>query len=501
MKKAYAIALLSGMLLGSLPPSVSAGAETTSPPLVAAYGTSWLVKSDGTFWVWGGFQQQTVPTQVQGLHDAEQAFDGQYVRTKDGSLWHWAQQGGSPGSFKLERIEGIADPVNVIAGYNEGYVLDKEGRVYYGVRDDASSGAFEFSLLEGISDVEEMTVYYNYPNGSLVVFLKNDGSVWRTAFASPSVEQAAEIQDAVRVDAELVYLKNGSVREWKTEYDSSDMPNWRSELSQQVGELPSLKSVESNGSANLGIDGQGRLWFWGKSVTGFSDGTERHEQEAPVRLTGVDSVKAAYAMDRSIVALTEEGKLYEASIEGETMKADAKFVLLAKDVAGLSAGSKSSVLQKSDGSLWAWGLNKYGTLGTGEDKQFTSEAPIPMQAPIEVVLNGESVQLNNGVVTRNGQAFVPLRSIFERLGAKIAWDGTSKIATLERAASEQNAAVSVQLNFLDGTTRLNGTTVELPNGLFSSAGSSYLPLRFISESLGAKVDWIQQEGKIAITMP
>ncbi len=31
-------------------------------------------------------------------------------------------------------------------------------------------------------------------------------------------------------------------------------------------------------------------------------------------------------------------------------------------------------------------------------------------------------------------------------------------------------------------------------------GTSYLPLRFVSESLGAKVDWLQKEYKISITM-
>nr|WP_240353820.1 copper amine oxidase N-terminal domain-containing protein [Cohnella algarum] len=156
-------------------------------------------------------------------------------------------------------------------------------------------------------------------------------------------------------------------------------------------------------------------------------------------------------------------------------------------------------MQKTDGTLWGWGLNKNANLGVG-DYEFEYLTPVQVQPPVEVVLNGESIALANGVITRNGQAFVPLRSVFEKLGAKISWDETNKIATLERAATEQTSSVTVQLNLKDGTAALNGSPVKLQNDPFGTSGTSYLPLRFISESLGAKVDWLQKEGKIRITM-
>ncbi|MBB6730537.1 hypothetical protein [Cohnella zeiphila] len=54
---------------------------------------------------------------------------------------------------------------------------------------------------------------------------------------------------------------------------------------------------------------------------------------------------------------------------------------------------------------------KNAELGSG-DYDFDHVTPVPVQAPIEVVLNGESMPLNNGVIARSGQAFLPLRSIF-----------------------------------------------------------------------------------------
>ncbi|WP_156830144.1 hypothetical protein [Paenibacillus sp. HW567] len=39
-----------------------------------------------------------------------------------------------------------------------------------------------------------------------------------------------------------------------------------------------------------------------------------------------------------------------------------------------------------------------------------------MQKPIAVSLNGENVSLMNGVIICNGQNFIPLRSLFDKLG-------------------------------------------------------------------------------------
>ncbi len=224
-----------------------------------------------------------------------------------------------------------------------------------------------------------------------------------------------------------------------------------------------------------------------------------NKQPAPIRLTGIDNVKEAFVSNRSLFALTESGKVYETSIELENLPANAEFKLIATDVSSLKPASKHLLMQKTDGTLWGWGLNKNANLGVG-DYEFEYLTPVQVQPPVEVVLNGESIALANGVITRNGQAFVPLRSVFEKLGAKISWDETNKIATLERAATEQTSSVTVQLNLKDGTAALNGSPVKLQNDPFGTSGTSYLPLRFISESLGAKVDWLQKEGKIRITM-
>jgi hypothetical protein len=59
--------------------------------------------------------------------------------------------------------------------------------------------------------------------------------------------------------------------------------------------------------------------------------------------------------------------------------------------------------------------------------------------------------------------------------------------------------VSLEINFKTSQTKVNGKSVERTNPPFMVNGIGYLPLRLISETLGAKVDWLQKEDTIVIT--
>ncbi|MDY8024902.1 copper amine oxidase N-terminal domain-containing protein [Paenibacillus polymyxa] len=101
-------------------------------------------------------------------------------------------------------------------------------------------------------------------------------------------------------------------------------------------------------------------------------------------------------------------------------------------------------------------------------------------------------------MTRNGQAFIPLRSVFDKLGAEIAYDYNTKIAQMNQSKAGDHP-VSLEINFKTNRTTVNGKPVKLANPPFMVNGIGYLPLRLISETLGAKVNWIQKEDTIVIT--
>lgn len=283
---------------------------------------------------------------------------------------------------------------------------------------------------------------------------------------------------------------------WPKEFDKNVTPSETISVS-QIQALSGIKTIKANRYSNFAIDQQRRLWFWGTTVTGPSDNTTYHNENTPVLLTGVQNVKDAFFVERSILALTTAGNVYVTSPDSEKLSSNAPFTLLAKNIQSIKAGPRHVIMQKADGALWGWGVNKHAQLGIG-DYEFLYSSPVPVQKPILVRLNGSPVPLSNGVISRNGQAFIPLRSVFDKLGAEVTYDYNSKIAKMNQSKTEGHP-VSLEINFKTSQTKVNGKAVKLTNPPFMVNGIGYLPLRLISETLGAKVNWIQKEDTIEIT--
>jgi hypothetical protein len=291
------------------------------------------------------------------------------------------------------------------------------------------------------------------------------------------------------IDQNMALHQNGSV--WLLPRDSFGS-------AVQTQGLPSIQRIASNGNTYLAIDEESNLWFWGVSITGVSDGTTYHEQAVPVQLTTMKEVKEARIVERSIVLLTKNGQVWTTSIDRETMPSNPTFTQIASGIAQIKTSNRHMIMQKNDGTLWGWGINKNAQLGSG-DYEFQHDKPVAVQKPITVGLNGEAVPLTSGVILRNGQAFIPLRSVFGKMGADVVWDEASKTVTVSQS-KDRNTPVKIQIQYKTGQATLNGQPVKLPNTPFIISGTGYLPLRFISENLGAKVEWKANDDHIAITM-
>jgi len=116
-----------------------------------------------------------------------------------------------------------------------------------------------------------------------------------------------------------------------------------------------LRRSKSNGNSHIAIDDQARMWFWGVTITGFSDGTTYHDGKAPVLLTNIKDVKDAFVIERSLIVQTESGNVYETSIEGTSLPGNATFTLLTSDVNLIKQGNRSIIMQKK----------RWNTLGLG----------------------------------------------------------------------------------------------------------------------------------------
>lgn len=112
----------------------------------------------------------------------------------------------------------------------------------------------------------------------------------------------------------------------------------------------------------------------------------------------------------------------------------------------------------------------------------SSRAQTP--APIHVVLNGAPLTFTGTQAQQiKGSTLVPMRGIFEALGATVRFDKATQTVYGQKGAT----AIVLPVGALTATVNGKSQSLPLPAQLVN--GTTLVPLRFISESLGASVGW------------
>lgn len=119
-----------------------------------------------------------------------------------------------------------------------------------------------------------------------------------------------------------------------------------------------------------------------------------------------------------------------------------------------------------------------------------------------VYLNGEKMTFDADPFIENDRTLVPVRAIFEACGATVAWDQAYyTVIGTKNTTDEQGAQkLSTVILQIDNTTAFVDTKpVELEVPAKVVQDRTFVPLRFIADSLGADVDWNQDELRVDIT--
>lgn len=105
------------------------------------------------------------------------------------------------------------------------------------------------------------------------------------------------------------------------------------------------------------------------------------------------------------------------------------------------------------------------------------------QEPIRVIVDGEQLAFDVDPVIENDRTLVPMRLIFEALGADVKWDEASRTAS----AVKDEITVSITIDNAIMTKNGENVTLDAPARLIG--GRTLVPVRAVSEGLGAEVEW------------
>jgi len=90
--------------------------------------------------------------------------------------------------------------------------------------------------------------------------------------------------------------------------------------------------------------------------------------------------------------------------------------------------------------------------------------------------------------TKASRTYVPLRFVSEALGAVVDWDDSKQTAIVVRGGKKIEMRIGTNIVLVDGKT----ATIDAPAMLVNSR--TVVPLRFVSEVLGAAVEWAAPVG-------
>ncbi len=110
---------------------------------------------------------------------------------------------------------------------------------------------------------------------------------------------------------------------------------------------------------------------------------------------------------------------------------------------------------------------------------------------IRVQVNGEFLQLDVEPFIENGRTLLPLRGVMEKLGAEVRWHSEDMLVevvtediSIKLVIGEDTAKVTRNI---DGELKEESIKLEVPAKILKDR--TFIPGRFVSETLGASVDW------------
>jgi len=110
---------------------------------------------------------------------------------------------------------------------------------------------------------------------------------------------------------------------------------------------------------------------------------------------------------------------------------------------------------------------------------------------LSVTVNGQTTTFNPPPIERAGRVFVPLRGVFEALGASVVYQG----GVINATGNGQRISLTIGSQ----AATVNGQPQTLDVAPFIIGASTYVPLRFVSEALGAGVNYDASNQIVALT--
>ena len=195
---------------------------------------------------------------------------------------------------------------------------------------------------------------------------------------------------------------------------------------------------------------------------------------------------------------TVSGKLYNQENQSGKSVENVKLSISDKD---LKSGSGYLLFVKDDAIISA--VSENDVKAEKASKDITPPTVIKLTiGDVNATVNGENVANDVAPMIVNGRTMLPIRFVAENLGAKVYWDEYLQRVSIK--SRKTDISVKIGKKTAEVTEKIavyNQKTedVELDSPAFIENSRTYLPVRFVSEKLGADVQWDPATQTVTIT--
>lgn len=128
---------------------------------------------------------------------------------------------------------------------------------------------------------------------------------------------------------------------------------------------------------------------------------------------------------------------------------------------------------------------------------YVSKPAAPVLSKVDVYIDDVLQSYNPSAYVKKGITLVPMRAIFEDLGATLEYNASTNTVTAYKDKIKIVLTVGNKTAYVNN----NGKTItlNLTNPAETYKNTTMVPLRFISESLGATTEWRSSSQSVYIT--
>ncbi len=118
---------------------------------------------------------------------------------------------------------------------------------------------------------------------------------------------------------------------------------------------------------------------------------------------------------------------------------------------------------------------------------------VVLERAIKVILDGSLLAFDQSPIIESGRTLVPMRAIFEAFGATVSYEPLGKVVSGVLGEKIVTLTIGSEKAVVNGKEIILDVPAKIVNG------RTLVPLRFVGESLEAKVDWINETRTVVIT--